>query len=255
MNAVDFWTGMRREVGDLVRRISDRGTVSTLSAGKVTVIRVGNVAADSELYGRIAGFNLAASDEVALLSLGGSSIVLGKIQRVAPTAYALDARMDLAAAGFTLPGASGSMVPVWNGSGFVAGSAPFVNHGIAIADFSGDAATDQAPTVGTYVPALTRNITLPANGTYSVVMGVWGTATHSVAGTGAVNYRAAMTGQVGGINTLVTGTTFREVRTWTARSGVAGGTAMVFTFEFAPNVAGQASMVNPLMHVAYWRTA
>jgi hypothetical protein len=66
-----------------------RATVDSLSAGKVLILREGAVANDDQLYARLTGFDLTAGDEVLCVNLGGQAIVLGKIQRSAPSSLAV----------------------------------------------------------------------------------------------------------------------------------------------------------------------
>lgn len=66
-----------------------RAVVSSLSAGKVLIIRQGAATADTQAYARLAGFDLAVNDEVLCVNLSGQAIVLGKIQRAAPSNLAV----------------------------------------------------------------------------------------------------------------------------------------------------------------------
>lgn len=66
-----------------------RAVVDSLSAGKVAIIREGSDDADTQLYARLAGFDLVAGDEVLCINLGKQAVVLGKLQRAAASGLSL----------------------------------------------------------------------------------------------------------------------------------------------------------------------
>jgi hypothetical protein len=70
-------------------------TVTALSAGKVKFRPNGVTTGADELYGRIAGFGLIVGDDIKVIGRR-NPLVLGKIQRAAPTApYVLDAGLTI----------------------------------------------------------------------------------------------------------------------------------------------------------------
>lgn len=64
-------------------------TVQALSGGMVQIKRLGAATAESQLYARLRGFDLAVNDEVICVTYLGVAFVLGKVQRATPSAFSL----------------------------------------------------------------------------------------------------------------------------------------------------------------------
>lgn len=92
----NLYADMRRMV-DAARAF--RATaVGTQNAGLITIQRLDGTVADAQSYARLAGFATADADElVCLETRGGGTVVLGKLQRAAPTLYTLDATLSATA--------------------------------------------------------------------------------------------------------------------------------------------------------------
>lgn len=83
----------------LARRFDEltpfRAIVSATSGGRVQIQRLGAATAETELYARVAGFDVVAGDEVLCLAIGGKPVVIGKLQRAAASGYALESGLTL----------------------------------------------------------------------------------------------------------------------------------------------------------------
>lgn len=88
MSLID--TVMERMDQLLTRRIDEvrpfRATVASVSGGMVTIKRPGVTTAETELRARVVGYDLAVNDEVLCVVVNGKPVVVGQVQRAAPTA-------------------------------------------------------------------------------------------------------------------------------------------------------------------------
>ena len=95
--AQTFWISVENLLENLADRLRpQRATVGALSsAGTLTIQFVDSATPTLEFYARQAGFDLAPGDEIICLSTDNGYVVLGKLQRAAPTGYALSAPLTL----------------------------------------------------------------------------------------------------------------------------------------------------------------
>lgn len=92
----DFTRNLTNDIRSQVNDARPKRAVAqgAASAGLTTIKRIEAASADGEAYARIAGFQINDQDEVMFLEIaGGGALVLGKLQRAAPTLYQTDAAL------------------------------------------------------------------------------------------------------------------------------------------------------------------